>query len=100
MMILLPAVVMIALHWIETLRACGMPAVLDDARAGALLAPVPDPAGQLDRNGDPIPPWSRRRRQRGTPPAPPVQATIPYAELHSHSNFSFLDGASDPEDLI
>ena len=23
-----------------------------------------------------------------------------YAELHAHSNFSFLDGASDPEDLI
>ncbi|HET9873120.1 MAG TPA: error-prone DNA polymerase [Propionibacteriaceae bacterium] len=30
-------------------------------------------------------------------PAGPV---VPYAELHCHSNFSFLDGASDPEDLI
>src|ERR1700694_2523088 len=25
---------------------------------------------------------------------------FPYAELHCHSNFSFLDGASDPEDLV
>src|SRR5690606_16021358 len=24
----------------------------------------------------------------------------PYAELHCHSNFSFLDGASFPEDLV
>ena len=25
---------------------------------------------------------------------------MPYAELHVHSNFSFLDGASQPEDLV
>ena len=26
-------------------------------------------------------------------------ASVPYAELHCHSNFSFLDGASHPEEL-
>ena len=26
--------------------------------------------------------------------------TTPYAELHCHSNFSFLDGASHPEELV
>src|ERR1700686_3667308 len=26
--------------------------------------------------------------------------TAPYAELHCHSNFSFLDGASHPEELV
>ena len=26
--------------------------------------------------------------------------TAPYAELHCHSGFSFLDGASDPEELV
>ncbi len=26
-------------------------------------------------------------------------STVPYAELHAHSNFSFLDGASPPEEL-
>ncbi|HYI57882.1 MAG TPA: error-prone DNA polymerase [Microlunatus sp.] len=64
------------------------------------LAPEPDAAAQLDRNGDPIPPWSRRRHPRSVSPTPPATATIPYAELHCHSNFSFLDGASDPEDLV
>lgn len=29
-----------------------------------------------------------------------VGERVPYAELHCHSNFSFLDGASDPEALI
>ena len=27
-------------------------------------------------------------------------ATIPYAELHAHTNFSFLDGASAPDELV
>ena len=27
-------------------------------------------------------------------------ASIPYAELHCHSNFSFLDGASAPDALV
>jgi error-prone DNA polymerase len=27
-------------------------------------------------------------------------AAVPYAELHCHSNFSFLDGASHPEELV
>ena len=29
----------------------------------------------------------------------PGAANVPYAELHCHSNFSFLDGASHPEAL-
>ncbi|SFB32458.1 error-prone DNA polymerase, DnaE-like [Amycolatopsis marina] len=28
------------------------------------------------------------------------QDRVPYAELHCHSNFSFLDGASHPEELV
>ena len=31
---------------------------------------------------------------------PPETPTVPYAELHCHSNFSFLDGVNDPEELI
>ncbi len=30
----------------------------------------------------------------------PDEPLVPYAELHCHSDFSFLDGASDPETLI
>src|SRR5918992_363402 len=30
----------------------------------------------------------------------PSGDVVPYAELHCHSNFSFLDGVNDPEELI
>src|SRR6476646_12034572 len=35
----------------------------------------------------------------GFRPERPVAQT-PYAELHCHTNFSFLDGASAPDDLV
>ncbi|HEY7484737.1 MAG TPA: error-prone DNA polymerase [Streptosporangiaceae bacterium] len=37
-------------------------------------------------------------RERPTPP-PRAAAAVPWAELHCHSSFSFLDGASHPETL-
>ncbi|MGW9020886.1 error-prone DNA polymerase [Leucobacter chromiiresistens] len=37
---------------------------------------------------------------RGAPPPAPPGPVVPYAELHAHSHFSFLDGASSPEQLI
>jgi len=41
---------------------------------------------------------------RPAPPAPPRARHgglhVPYAELHAHSNASFLDGASPPEQLV
>jgi error-prone DNA polymerase len=51
--------------------------------------------------------WARKRapyEPTGTQ-AHPTKAretteTVPYAELHCHSNFSFLDGASHPEELV
>src|SRR5512142_2388120 len=39
---------------------------------------------------------ARRAAGRG---APAGADPVPYAELHVHSNFSFLDGASHPEEL-
>ena len=30
----------------------------------------------------------------------PAVSVVPYAELHAHSNFSFLDGASSPAELV
>src|ERR1700704_395742 len=50
-------------------------------------------------NGGDSPAWSRKR----LPFEPQVQrrrGSVPYAELHCHSNFSFLDGASHPEELV
>jgi error-prone DNA polymerase len=53
-------------------------------------------------NGGDSPAWSRKRPAY-EPPADlgerPVAGRTPYAELHCHSNFSFLDGASHPEEL-
>ena len=66
---------------------------LSDRRPGG---PPPEADG-----GD-SPAWSRHRQ----PYAPPretsavTEPTVPYAELHAHSNFSFLDGASSPERLL
>jgi error-prone DNA polymerase len=58
------------------------------------------PAGA---NGGDSPAWSPRRAAY-EPPAelhrPATSAATPYAELHCHSNFSFLDGASHPETLV
>ena len=43
---------------------------------------------------------SVRRTWPGLSRTTPDEPYVPYAELHCHSNFSFLDGASDPESLI
>lgn len=55
----------------------------------------------LSGRGSPESTLSRKRAPYSPaeiiPPAGPI---VPYAELHSHSNFSFLDGASPPEELI
>jgi len=51
-----------------------------------------------ERDGGDGPAFSRKR----TPYVAPTEYTagaVPYAELHAHSTFSFLDGASQPEEL-
>ncbi|MGI8873421.1 MAG: error-prone DNA polymerase [Egibacteraceae bacterium] len=56
-----------------------------------------DEHGPTGDGGD-SPAWSRKR----TPFTTGVRrqtGDTPYAELHCHSNFSFLDGASHPEEL-
>ena len=60
----------------------------------------PGGSGPVGDGGD-SPALSRKRAPYQPmdvePPAGPI---VPYAELHAHSNFSFLDGASSPEELI
>ena len=55
-------------------------------------------------DGGDSPAWSRKRSAYEAPPSPaPASSSsggIAYAELHCHSNFSFLDGASHPEELV
>ncbi|QSB16283.1 error-prone DNA polymerase [Natronosporangium hydrolyticum] len=53
--------------------------------------------------GEQAAPESPHRRRRPPYRASPLLRTadpIEYAELHCHSNFSFLDGASHPEELV
>ncbi|MGP6178160.1 error-prone DNA polymerase [Microbacterium sp. A196] len=45
-------------------------------------------------------PISHRRRTAPPPPPEPPENAVPYAELHAHTSYSFLDGASPPEDLL
>ncbi|RBP64670.1 DnaE-like error-prone DNA polymerase [Brevibacterium sanguinis] len=50
---------------------------------------------------EPEPQPERRRAGQGPTAGPLVRTgTQPWAELHVHSHFSFLDGASDPEELV
>ncbi len=56
----------------------------------------------LGADGGDSPAWSRKREPYAPEPSKPRAAptTVPYAELHAHSSFSFLDGASPPERLV
>ncbi len=45
------------------------------------------------------PAWSRKRPPYKPPPQERGRSGVPYAELHAHSAFSFLDGASLPEEM-
>jgi error-prone DNA polymerase len=52
-------------------------------------------------DGGDSPAWSRKRAGYEAPEVlVRSQPRVPYAELHCHSNFSFLDGASHPEELV
>ncbi|MFL0579844.1 error-prone DNA polymerase [Dietzia sp. 179-F 9C3 NHS] len=78
-----------------------------------ILSGRPNPRGQEPRgperphpgDGSDAPAWSRTRGAYTPPdrPATPGAAEpaaaprVPYAELHAHTAFSFLDGASSPE---
>jgi error-prone DNA polymerase len=50
-------------------------------------------------NGGDSPAWSNHRSPYTPPSMARRPSATPYAELHCHSNFSFLDGASPPEEL-
>src|SRR5688500_15022703 len=64
------------------------------------------PTAPEGADGGDSPAWSSRRSAYVPPTdlAPdrrrPARPTVGYAELHCHSNFSFLDGASHPEELV
>jgi error-prone DNA polymerase len=53
----------------------------------------------VDADGGDSPAWSRKRQQYEAPALLRQTSREKYAELHCHTNFSFLDGASHPEEL-
>jgi error-prone DNA polymerase len=59
--------------------------------------PDPVPAGA---DGGDSPAWSRKRGPYVAPQIARPVGAVPYAELHAHSTYSFLDGVSAPEELI
>ena len=78
---------------------------------GSAATHVPTLAAvMVGRPGQPVverrrdgPAWSRKRQPFEAPALTvggPGSGSVPYAELHCHSNFSFLDGASHPEELV
>ncbi|MEP6599550.1 MAG: error-prone DNA polymerase [Actinomycetota bacterium] len=61
--------------------------------------PVPGRVSVTGDGGD-SPAWSRKRAAyEPTSIRSASEPSIPYAELHAHSSFSFLDGASSPEEM-
>ncbi len=58
------------------------------------------PSSPPGADGGDSPAWSRKRGEYLPPPLVRPRDTVPYAELHAHSSFSFLDGASSPESLV
>src|SRR5689334_23394790 len=57
--------------------------------------PIAEPTG----DGGDSPAWSRKRGAY-EPVGERGRSRVPYAELHTHSAYSFLDGASTPEELV
>jgi error-prone DNA polymerase len=71
-------------------------------RALSDRSPTPgrgDPFGFPGDGGD-SPAWSRKRQAYEAPALVRRRGSVPYAELHCHSHFSFLDGACSPETLV
>ncbi|WP_395307894.1 error-prone DNA polymerase [Mycobacterium sp. AMU20-3851] len=69
----------------------------------------PRPGKKPRRSGLPLPPpgdggdspaWSRKRGAYQAVGGERRSSAVPYAELHAHSAYSFLDGASTPEELV
>ncbi|WP_297622217.1 error-prone DNA polymerase [Nocardia sp.] len=66
-----------------------------------VLSGRPSPAREIDGDGGDSPAWSRKREKYEAGPLDRAERSgTPYAELHTHSAYSFLDGASQPEELV
>jgi error-prone DNA polymerase len=75
--------------------------VLSGRKTPRPVQPVDASPFGVGADGGDSPAWSRKRQPYEAPAALQRRAgSVPYAELHSHSCFSFLDGSSHPEELV
>src|SRR6476620_1759314 len=58
------------------------------------------PSDEPNGDGGDSPAWSRKRGEYQPLDVERPVSSVPYAELHAHSAYSFLDGASTPEELV
>jgi error-prone DNA polymerase len=58
------------------------------------------PLAEPNADGGDSPAWSRKRGSYEPVGEARRASSVPYAELHAHSAYSFLDGASTPEELV
>src|SRR5262249_32883035 len=73
---------------------------LEQRLSGKFAPPGQNRPPKLASGPEPERPSSTRRAAyRGRDLERAVDA-VPYAELHAHTNFSFLDGASHPEEMV
>ncbi|HVW80284.1 MAG TPA: error-prone DNA polymerase [Mycobacteriales bacterium] len=70
-----------------------------EARLSGRVPDVPRAHSMTGDGGDAAG-WSRHRPSYVPKPIPRPADPVPYAELHAHSSFSHLDGASLPEELV
>lgn len=73
---------------------------IEQTLSGRTSSGRPAPAEDADRSEQQGAGSRKRRAYQPMPDVRPPEAPVtPYAELHCHSNFSFLDGASSPQEL-
>ncbi|WP_067871785.1 error-prone DNA polymerase [Nocardia vermiculata] len=66
-----------------------------------VLSGLPGRGAEPPGDGGDSPAWSRTRgAYRAGPQSALESPVVPYAELHAHSGYSFLDGAAQPEELV
>jgi len=70
-----------------------------ERRLSGRPAPAPSRGAHPEGDGGDSPAWSRKRPSYEPTRLPRPSTSTSYAELHAHSSFSFLDGASSPEEL-
>ncbi|MCF8603819.1 error-prone DNA polymerase [Gordonia sp. HY442] len=84
--------------WSEMERVLSGRAPGADDRRGETFPPTFN--GAVPGDGGDSPAWSRKRGEYVAADIAHGTSTVDYAELHAHSAYSFLDGASMPEAMV